>query len=128
MEVYNCNVYGFNFVMILAAENFEPKEIYQRFENQLLNELPADEPEFIALLERDDIIGEKAKKKMSFPDQTRRGLAASIVQEIDTSPSFSDDKFYKLLSVMKEYKNDLEILAQEIVTHLNPGLYIFMHK
>lgn len=97
-----------------------PKEVYDRFEDKLLNKLPADKPEFIALLERDDIIGKETKAKLDFQDQSGRGLVASIVQVIDTLPTFSDDKFYKLLSVMKEYKNGLEILAQEIETHLNP--------
>ena len=124
VEVYSCNVYRFNFVMILAAVNCEPKEVYLRFENRLLNELPADDPNFIKLLKKNNIIGEKAKSKMGFPDQTRRGLAASIVQEIDISPSFSDDKFRKLLSVMTKYKHGLEILAQEIEIHLNPGMYL----
>ena len=127
VEVYSCNVYGFIFVIILAAVKCSPKEVYQRFENRLLNELPADDQNFIKLLKSNNIIGEKAKKKLEFSDQTSRGLAASILQEIDTSPSFSDEKFDQLLLVMKEHKNGLEILAQEIDTHLNPGTYIFMH-
>ena len=103
--------------------NYTPKEIYLRFEKSLLEYLPTDQPDFIALLGRDDIIGKETKRKMDLPGQTRAGHAASVLNEIYTSPSFSDEKFYKLLSVMKEYKNNLETLAQEIENHLDPGIY-----
>ena len=103
--------------------NYTVKEIYLKFEKSLLERLPTDQPDFIALLERDDIIGKETKKKINLPDQTRAGYAASVLNEINTSPSFSDEKFLKLLLVMKEYKHDLETLAQEIESHLDPGIY-----
>lgn len=93
-----------------------------RFEEKLLYGLPADRPEFFMLLVREDIIGEKARKKMNMPNQTRAHCAASVLQEFDTSP-FPNEKFHKLLLVMKEYKHGMEILAQEIETHLDPGKY-----
>ena len=125
MELCINEIIYFNLVIILVdAEKCTPKEVYQRFENQLLNKLPADEPDFITLLERDDIISKETKRKMDFPGQTRAGHAASVLNEIDTSPSFYDEKFYKLLSVMKEYKHDLETLAQEIENHLDPGIFV----
>ena len=114
----------FNLAIILvAAANYTPEQIYLNFKESLLNTLPADQPNFIALLERNDIIGKETKRKMDLPDQTRAGHAASVLNEIDTSPSFSDEKFRKLLSVMKEYKNNLETLAQEIEIYLDPGIY-----
>ena len=103
--------------------NYTTKEIYLKFEKSLFDRLPTDQPDFISLLERDDIIGKKTKKKMDLPDQTRAGHAASVLNEIDKSSSFSDQKFYKLLSVMKEYKHDLETLAEEIESYLDPGMH-----
>ena len=109
---------------MVAAENYtSAKKIYLKFEKILLVRLPMDQPDFTALLERDDIIGKETKKKIDLPNQTRAGHAASVLNEVYTSPSFSDEKFFKLLSVMKEYKHDLETLAQEIENHLDPGIY-----
>ena len=108
--------------VILVIVNHEPKEIYMKFERKLLDSLPADQPDFIKLLERKEIIGEKNKKKMNAPNQTRAGCAGCVLQEIDAS-TFCDEKFYKLLSVMKEYGHGMETLVLEIEAYLDPGMY-----
>ena len=61
--------------VILVVVKDEPKVIYKRFERRLLINLPADQPDFIKLLEREDLIGEKSKRKMNTPNQTRGGCA-----------------------------------------------------
>ena len=106
--------------VILVIVNYEPKEIYMKFERNLLYSLPANEPDFIKLLERKELIGKKNKKKMNVPNQTRAGCASCVLQEIDAS-TFSDEKFYKLLSVMKEYGHGLETLVLKMEAHLDPG-------
>ena len=102
--------------------NEEPKVIYPRLEKDLLYGLPADQPEFVKLLAREGIIGEKTRRKMNMPNQIRATCAASVLQEFYTSP-FPDEKFYKLLSVMKECKHDLQTLVQQIEAHLDPGTH-----
>ena len=77
----------------------------------LIATLPTDQSDFIALLERNDIIGKETKRKMYLPGQTSTVHVASVLNEINVSPSFCDEKFYKLLSVMKEYKHNVETLA-----------------
>ena len=99
----------------------EPMVIYKRFAEKLLDSLPADQPKFVELLENENLIGEENKRKMNAPNQTTRGCAACVLQEINAVP-FSDEKFYKLLSVMEEYKHGLEKIVQEIRSHLNPGI------
>ena len=111
-------------MFLVAAENNTPKKIYLKFKKSLLNRLPTDQPDFIALLEREDIIGKETKRKMDLSYQTRAGYAALVLNEIDTWLSFSDGKFRKLLLVMKEYKHGLETLAQEIENQLDPGIYV----
>ena len=106
----------------MAVVNHEPKVIYEMLEEDLLNGLPANQPEFIKLLAREDIIGEKTRRKMNMPNQTRANCAASVLQEFNASP-FPDEKFYKLLSVMKEYKHGLQTLVQEMEAYLDPGTY-----
>ena len=102
--------------------NLEPMVIYEMLEEDLLDGLPADQPEFIKLLAREDIIGEKTRRKMNMPNQTRAKCAASVLHEFNTSP-FPDEKFYKLLSVMKEYKHGLPTLVQKMEAYLDPGTY-----
>ena len=104
--------------------NPEPAGVYKDFEQELLDKLPADQQKFKDLLQRDQIIGEKTVKEINEPNQTRLDCAAIILQEIDISPpNFPDEKFYNLLSVMEEYNNGLETLAQKIKCHLDPGIY-----
>ena len=116
---------SFNITIIFVAENEKPGEIYERFGEQLFDRLPADQQKFKDLLQRDHVIGEKAITKINKPNQSRRGCTAAILQEFDGfSPSnFPDEKFYNLLSVMEEYNNGLEKLAQRIKCHLDPGIY-----
>ena len=113
-------------VIILVIVYFEPEEIYKKFEEALLKSLPADKPEFIEQL-GGDFVGEKNRRKMNAPNQTRAGRAACVLQEIDTTP-FHDEKFYKLLSAMKDDKHDLEILVQQIESHLKPGINLCISK
>ena len=111
----------------MVAENFEPKELYKKLERRFRNELPADQQEFIKLLEREGIIGEKNKRKMNAPNQIKAVRLGVILQEIEASLSDSDEKFYKLLKVMREYNHGLETLVQKIENYLDPGTYVLMH-
>ena len=117
-----CN-YFIVYTVILTAVNYSPKELYPHFEKNFQDELPVDQPQFIELLSREDVIGEESRKKINMPNQTKASCIASILQEIETSLSDSDEKFYKLLAVMKEYKHGLEKLAQKIEKYLDPGTY-----
>ena len=118
--IYSCNAY-IHTCVIFVVVNHEPEVVYMRLEEKLLNGLPADQPGFIKLLANEGIIGEKARKKMNMPNKTRASCAAAVLHEFNTSP-FPNEKFYKLLSVMKQYKHGMEILAEEIETHLDPGI------
>ena len=94
------------------------------FEKDLLEKLPADQPEFITLLEKEKIIDEDIKKKMDMYEQTKMVRAVPIVEEIERSVSNSDEKFRKLASVMKNYNEDLKTLAEKIENRLDPGIYL----
>ena len=107
---------------IFVVVKDEPKVVYERFEERLLDSLPADQPEFIKLLEKENIVGEKTRRKINTANQKRNVCAACVLQEIDTLP-FPNEKFYKLLSVMKEYGHGLETLVLEIEAYLDPGMY-----
>ena len=107
--------------IILVVVKDEPKVVFKRFKNNLLDNLPADKPEFIKLLEKKDIVGEKSRRKLNTPNQKRIVYAGCVLQEIDTL-EFSDEKFYKLLSIMKENNNGLQTLVQEIEAYLDPGI------
>ena len=79
----------------------EPRRIYEKFEKDLLQALPADESEFISLLEEENIIGAEAKKKMSVFNRTKIVRAVAIMEEIEKSLSISDEKLKKLATIMK---------------------------
>ena len=79
----------------------ELRRIYEKFEKDLLETLPADQSDFVSLLEEEKIIGEGAKKKMSVFNRTRSICAVAIVEEIEKSVSDSEEKLCKLASVMK---------------------------
>ena len=90
----------------------------------MFESLPADQKKFKELLQKNQSISEEAITKLNEPNQTRRDCAALILEEIDISPpNFPVDKFHDLLTVMKEYNNGLETLAQKIKSHLDPGIY-----
>ena len=110
----------------MCMQNFgvvkdEPKVVYERFEKRLLDSLPADQPEFIKLLEKEGVVGEKTRRKINTANQKGDICAPYVLQEIDISP-FPKEKFNKLLSVMKGYKHDLQALVQEVEDHLDPGI------
>ena len=88
----------------------------------MCKKLPVDQPEFIALLEREKIIDEEAKKKMN-SKRSKDIRADVVVEEIEKSLHVGK-KIDKLLEVFKEYGQGLEILAQEIENHLDPSTYI----
>ena len=100
----------------------ERRQIYQMFEKDLLEKLPADQPKFIAELVKENIIGEDTKKKMDMYEQTKIVRAVPIVEEIEGSLATSDEKFLKLAAVMKKYKG-LETLAGKIENCFDPGIY-----
>ena len=109
--------------IILVVVNYEPKKIYERFEGKLRDSLPTKQSEFIKLLEREDLINEKNREETPDwnTDVYTDACPAWILEEIDTTP-FPDEKFRRLLSVMKKFNHGLETLAQEIEAHLDPGI------
>ena len=56
-------------VTLAVVNIMEPKEAYEKFENDLLEQLPADQPEFILLLEKKGVIDGEAKKEMNTQDE-----------------------------------------------------------
>ena len=104
----------------------KPKEIFRKFEDKLREQLPTDNPDFMAELEREGVINEEIKTKIN--KKRIRCVAAVILNEIELSIDDPDDKkFYKLLNTMETFKNGLEILAQKIRNHLDPGIYVVVH-
>ena len=88
----------------------------------MCKKLPVDQPEFIALLEREKIIDEEAKKKMN--SKRSKDIRADVVVEEIEKSLLVGNKLDKLLEVMKEYGQGLEILAQEIENNLDPSTYV----
>ena len=118
----------FNTVMnYLTTVNFmEPKQAYEKFENELLELLPSDQQEFIAQLERKGVIDAEDREKMNVTSHSdyKAFCTAIILENIEGSLIDSDEKFYALLDVMEEYKNGLDSLALKIKNHLDPSEYI----
>ena len=112
---------------MVAVDIMGPKQAYEKFEDELLKQLPADQPNFIALLEKEGVIDGEAKKKMNLPNRSNNKIicTAVILSVIEKSLSDSDEKFNTLLKVMEEYKNGLESLALKIRNHLDPGSYMY---
>ena len=106
----------------------EPKEVavFKKYDKTLCKKLPVNQPGLIALLEREKIIGEEAKKRMN-SNRSKDIRGDVIVGEIEKSLP-SGETFYKLLVVMKEYGQGLEILAQEIENHLDPSMYLCVYS
>lgn len=104
----------------------KPKEIYKKFENDLITQLPTDNPEFMADLEREGVIDKETKKKIQSKKRSK-AVTLVILSEIKKSLDVSDKKFYKLLNVMKKYEHDLEALAEKIRNHLDPSMYMFVY-
>ena len=104
----------------------EPKEAYEKFENELLELLPSDQQEFIAQLEGKGVIDAEDREKMNVTiySDHKAFCTAVILENIEGSLTDSDEKFYALLDVMEEYKNGLDLLALKIKNHLNPSTYI----
>ena len=110
-------------IILPAGSNMRPQEAYVKFEDDLLKQLPADQPEFIELLEKNGVIGGEAKKKINVRLGNKLGCAAVILAGVEKSMPESDVKFYKLLLVMKEYNHGLETLAEKIENTLDPGMH-----
>ena len=112
----------------------ELRRIYEKFEEDLLQALPADESDFISLLEKENIIGAEARKKMSVFNRTKIVRAVAIMEEIEKSLSISDEKLKKLATVMKKYDDlnpsaeriKLKPLADKIENHIDPGIAIII--
>ena len=116
-----------NLTVILAAVyNKTPKQAYGDAENDLMEQLPTDQSEFITLLEEEGVIDdEELKNEMNVTDHVKEHRAVAIVEHIRKSFSVSNDKFYNLLSAMKKYNHGLEKIALKIENQLNPGTYVF---
>ena len=104
----------------------EPKQAYEKFENELLELLPSDQQEFIAQLEGKGVIDAEDREKMNATNHSdhKAFCTAVILEKIEGSLTDSDEKFYALLNVMEEYKNGLDSLALKIKNHLDPSTYI----
>ena len=100
--------------------------VFKKFDKILVKELPVDKPEFMALIDRENIISEEAKKRMNSTKRSKDIRADVIVEEIEKSLP-GREKIDKLLVIMKEYKHGLEKLAQEIENHLDPSTFISVH-
>ena len=100
--------------------------MYREFERQILCVLPADEPEFVTLLENEGIFSEETKNKIHEPNQTKDDYAAFIMEEISSSVS-DKNSFIKLLLVMKNYNYNLKSLVLKMEKLLNPSMYILLH-
>ena len=107
----------------------EPKvvTVFKKFDKILVKKLPVDKPEFMALIDRENIISEEAKKRMNSTNRSKDIRADVIVGEIEKSLP-DREKIDKLFVIMKEYKHGLEKLAQEIENHLDPSTYISVHR
>ena len=112
----------------------ELQTIYEKFEKDLLQALPADESDFISLLEEENIIGAEAKKKMSVFNRTKIVRAVAVMEEIEKSLSISNEKLRKLATVMKKYDDlnpsaeriKLKPLAEKIENHIDPGIAVII--
>ena len=106
----------------------EPKvvTVFKMFDKTLVGKLPVDQPEFMALIDRENIISEEVKKRMNSTNRSKDIRADVIVGEIEKSLP-DREKIDKLFVVMKEYNHGLEKLAQEIENHLDPCMYISVH-
>lgn len=94
---------------------------WKKFEKDLLENLPADESDFVDRLEEEGVIDEGVKKKMNVLNRSKITHAVAIVEEIENSIPDSLEKLRNLLSVMKKYnRDDLKTLAQKIENHLDP--------
>ena len=118
----------YSIIIVVVVNIMEPKQAYEKFENELLKQLPADQPEFITLLEREGVIDGEAKKRMNVKNRNKAVRTVVILEEIEKSLCVSHEKFYKLLSAMKEYNHGVETLAEEIENHLDPSTYLCVHK
>ena len=105
--------------------------VFKMFDKDLVKKLPVDQPEFMALIDRENIISEEARKRMNSTNRSKDIRADVIVGEIEKSLP-GCDKIDKLFVIMKEYKHGLEKLAQEIENHLDPStftyVYLCIHK
>ena len=99
--------------------------VFDKFDKILVEKLPVDQPEFMALIDRENIISEEAKKRMNSTNRSKDIRADVIVGEIEKSLP-GREKIDKLLVIMKEYKHGLEKLAQEIENHLDPSTYTYI--
>ena len=104
----------------------DPKKVFEKFDKKFYKNLPVDQPEFIALLEREKIIDEEAKKRMDISNRSKDIRADVVVGKIEESLP-GREKLDKLLVVMKEYGQGLEVLAQEIENHLDPSMCTYVH-
>ena len=115
------------FQMIFQEDLSKKKrqQIYQMFEKDLLEKLPADQPEFIAELVKENIINEDTEKKINMYEQTKIVCAVPIVEEIEESLSTSDRKLRKLAALMKKYSDGVDTLAEKIENHFDPGILLY---
>lgn len=114
-----------NFVILAVVNNMRPKRAYEDAENDLIEQLPTDQPEFISLLEMEGVIVGELKNEMNVKKHVKYHRTVAILEDIRESLSVSnDDKFYKLVSAMKKYNHELEKLALKIENQLDPGTYL----
>lgn len=81
--------------------NGTSRSIYEKFEKDLLENLPADESDFVDQLVEEGVIDEGVKKRMNVLNRSKITRAVAIVEEIESSIPDSLEKLRNLLSVMK---------------------------
>ena len=59
--------------------------VFKKFDKILVEKLPVDQPEFMALIDRENIISEEAKKRMNSTKRSKDIRADVIVGEIEKS-------------------------------------------
>ena len=94
----------------------ESAEVLKQYSVELLS-LPVDQPVFIGLLNKQNLLPGNTKAKITTlcRQQTKEDAAQYLVDQIESSLAISDDSFDKLISVMKQYKHGgMEKLANEM--------------
>ena len=82
----------------------EPREVLRQYAVELLA-LPVRQPEFIALLDKQNLLPGNTKSKLKAMHLTDEEAAQLFVSEVERSLVISRDSFDKLVFVMKQYKD-----------------------
>ena len=97
----------------------EPAAVLRKYAKELLS-LPVHQPEFIALLQKHNLLHGSTEARIK--PLTQADGAQLLVGEIKKSLVIIRDDFNKLILVMKEYKDGgMEELAKKMETEVKPN-------